>query len=123
VPDCAFGPGWARGAGRGVTLALGVELGLVIGVTVSLTLFLYRTSRPHIAEVGLVPGTEHFRNVLRHSVLVSPEIVSLRVDESLYFANSKALEDQINQAVATRPNLQARPRPPAGGSARKALAT
>ena len=89
-----------------VTLALGVELGLVIGVTVSLTLFLYRTSRPHIAEVGLVPGTEHFRNVLRHSVLVSPEIVSLRVDESLYFANSRALEDQINQAVATRPNLQ-----------------
>jgi SulP family sulfate permease len=89
-----------------VTLALGVELGLVIGVTVSLTLFLYRTSRPHIAEVGLVPGTEHFRNVLRHSVLVSPEIISLRVDESLYFANSRDLEDQINQAVATRPNLQ-----------------
>ena len=89
-----------------VTLSLGVELGLVIGVTVSLTLFLYRTSRPHIAEVGLVPGTEHFRNVLRHSVLVSPEIVSLRVDESLYFANSRALEDQINQAVATRPTLQ-----------------
>ena len=89
-----------------VTLAIGVELGLVTGVSVSLTLFLYRTSRPHIAEVGLVPGTEHFRNVLRHSVLVNPTLVSLRVDESLYFANSKALEDQINQAVATRSNLQ-----------------
>jgi SulP family sulfate permease len=89
-----------------VTLTLGVELGLVTGVAVSLTLFLYRTSRPHIAEVGLVPGTEHFRNVLRHTVLVSPAIVSLRVDESLYFANSKALEDQINEAVATRPRLQ-----------------
>ena len=89
-----------------VTLALGVELGLVTGVTVSLSLFLYRTSRPHIAEVGLVPGTEHFRNVLRHSVLVDPRLVSLRVDESLYFANSKALEDQINQAMATMPTLQ-----------------
>lgn len=89
-----------------VTLALGVELGLVTGVTVSLTLFLYRTSRPHIAEVGLVPGTEHFRNVLRHSVLVTPTIISLRVDESLYFANSKSLEDQINEAVATRSGLQ-----------------
>ena len=76
------------------------------GVTVSLSLFLYRTSRPHIAEVGLVPGTEHFRNVLRHSVLVDPRLVSLRVDESLYFANSKALEDQINQAMATMPTLQ-----------------
>jgi SulP family sulfate permease len=89
-----------------VTLALGVELGLVTGVSVSLTLFLYRTSRPHIAEVGLVPGTEHFRNVLRHTVRVNPTIVSLRVDESLYFANSKALEDQINQVMATRQGLQ-----------------
>jgi SulP family sulfate permease len=89
-----------------VTLALGVELGLVTGVSVSLTLFLYRTSRPHIAEVGLVPGTEHFRNVLRHSVLINPTLVSLRVDESLYFANSKALEDQINQSMASMPNLQ-----------------
>ncbi len=89
-----------------VTLALGVELGLVTGVTVSLTLFLYRASRPHIAEVGLVPGTEHFRNVLRHSVLVNPTLVSLRVDESLYFANSKALEDHINQSMASMPNLQ-----------------
>jgi SulP family sulfate permease len=89
-----------------VTLALGVELGLVTGVSVSLTLFLYRTSRPHIAEVGLVPGTEHFRNVLRHSVLVNPTLVSLRVDESLYFANSKALEDHINQSMASMPNLQ-----------------
>jgi SulP family sulfate permease len=83
-----------------------VELGLVTGVSVSLTLFLYRTSRPHIAEVGLVPGTEHFRNVLRHTVRVNPTIVSLRVDESLYFANSKALEDQINQVMATREGLQ-----------------
>ncbi len=89
-----------------VTLALGVELGLVTGVSVSLTLFLYKTSRPHIAEVGLVPGTEHFRNVLRHSVLVNPTLVSLRVDESLYFANSKALEDHINQSMASMPNLQ-----------------
>ena len=89
-----------------VTLALGVELGLVTGVTVSLSLFLYRTSRPHIAEVGLVPGTEHFRNVQRHSVLVDSTLVSLRVDESLYFANSKALEDHINQAMASMPTLQ-----------------
>ena len=54
------------------TLALGVETGLVVGVGVSLALYLLRTSRPHIAIVGLVPGTEHFRNVLRHEVLVEP---------------------------------------------------
>jgi len=87
------------------TLGWGVEPGLVVGVGVSLALFLYRTSRPHIAEVGLVVGTEHFRNVLRHAVVVSPRLLSLRVDESLYFANSRALEDRVNDAVAQRPAL------------------
>jgi SulP family sulfate permease len=89
-----------------VTLAQGVEFGLVVGVAVSLVLFLYRTSRPHIAEVGLVPGTEHFRNVLRHAVAISPQLVSLRVDESLYFANARALEDRINDLMAERPQLR-----------------
>lgn len=82
------------------TLLLGVETGLVIGVGVSLALYIYRTSVPHIATVGLVPHTEHFRNVLRHTVLTSPRLVSLRVDESLYFANARALEDCVNAAAA-----------------------
>ncbi|AUN96374.1 sodium-independent anion transporter [Pseudazoarcus pumilus] len=88
------------------TLGFGVETGLIAGVGVSLALFLLRTSRPHIAEVGLVPGTEHFRNIHRHQVLTTPEVVSLRVDESLYFANARALEDRINAAVAARPKLR-----------------
>lgn len=87
------------------TLTVGVETGLVVGVALSLALYLYRTSRPHMAEVGLVAGTEHFRNVQRHAVVVSPRVLSLRVDESLYFANSRALEDRINNAVASRPDL------------------
>ncbi len=89
-----------------VTLAAGVEAGLVAGVALSLLLYLFKTSRPHIAEVGLVPGTEHFRNVLRHQVRVSPHLVSLRVDESLYFANARVLEDRVNALVAERPQLQ-----------------
>jgi SulP family sulfate permease len=89
-----------------VTLTYGVEPGLVTGVLVSLLLFLFKTSRPHIAEVGLVAGTEHFRNVRRHQVTVSPRVLSLRVDESLYFANIRALEDWINEAVASRPELE-----------------
>ena len=88
------------------TLIWGVEAGLVIGVSVSLALFLYHTSKPHIAEVGWVPGTESFRNVLRHAVKISPDIISLRVDESLYFANARALEDRINDAVARNPQLK-----------------
>ncbi|RYF38684.1 MAG: STAS domain-containing protein, partial [Comamonadaceae bacterium] len=88
------------------TLGLGVEQGLIAGVAVSLALYLFRTSRPHIAVVGLVPGTQHFRNVRRHQVLTSPRVITLRVDESLYFANARALEDAVNNAVAAQPQLQ-----------------
>ncbi len=88
------------------TLALGVEAGLVIGVALSLASHLVRSSRPHIAEVGLVPGTEHFRNILRHPVLTDPRLLSLRVDESLYFANARSLEDHVNDAVARHPGLK-----------------
>ncbi len=96
----------ALAATLSVTLARGVESGLLVGVGVSLALYLWRTSRPHIAMVGLVPGTEHFRNVHRHAVRVSPALVSLRVDESLYFANARSLEDRVNEAVAAQPELR-----------------
>ena len=89
-----------------LTLAAGVEAGLVGGVVLSLLLYLYKTSRPHIAEVGLVSGTEHFRNVLRHKVQVSSQLASLRVDESLYFANARVLEDRLNALVSERPELR-----------------
>jgi SulP family sulfate permease len=88
------------------TLLLGVELGLVAGVGLSLLAYLYRTSKPHIAVVGWVPGTEHFRNVLRHEVHTTPRVLSLRVDESLYFANARTLEDSVNDAVASHPGLE-----------------
>lgn len=88
------------------TLFFGVESGLVMGVVVSLALFLFRASRPHIATVGLIPGTEHFRNILRHDVLVSPKLVCLRVDASMFFANARTIEDRINAEVAARPALE-----------------
>ena len=87
------------------TLVIGVETGLAAGVLVSLALHLLRTSRPHIAEVGRIPGTEHFRNVLRHETVTHPALLSLRIDESLYFANARTLEDHINAAVSGRPEL------------------
>jgi SulP family sulfate permease len=83
-----------------VTLLLGVELGVLCGVLASIGLHLYKTSRPHMAIVGEVPGTEHFRNILRHHVETQPHIISLRVDESLYFANAAYLEDAVYQMIA-----------------------
>jgi SulP family sulfate permease len=87
-------------------LLIGVELGILAGVALSLLLFLWRTSTPHVAIVGRVPGTEHFRNVLRHAVITVPEVLSLRVDESLYFANARQLEDRILAETAARPALR-----------------
>src|SRR5690606_8133776 len=89
-----------------VTLDWGVEPGIVAGVVLSLLLHLYRTSRPHTAIVGQVPGTEHYRNVERHAVLTQPDILSIRVDESLYFANSRFLEDTIAARVAEQLELR-----------------
>src|SRR5690606_25785886 len=88
-----------------VTLLAGVEAGLACGVLVSIALHLHRTSRPHIAEVGLLPGTEHFRNIIRYSTVTVPEILSLRPDESLFFANSAFLEDRIRQLVYERKGI------------------
>ena len=82
-----------------LTLGFGVETGVAAGVTISVLLHLYKTSRPHVAEVGLVPGTQHFRNILRHEVETDPTLVTLRVDESLYFVNARFLEDLIQKRV------------------------
>ena len=84
-----------------LTLGIGVEAGVSAGVLLSIALYLYKTSRPHIAEVGLVPGTEHFRNIDRHEVLTNPKLLTLRIDESLYFANARFLEDYIQDRVVT----------------------
>jgi SulP family sulfate permease len=89
-----------------VTLAEGVEAGLVVGVALAIFLHLYATSRPHVAVVGQIPGTAHFRNVARYAVVTDPEILSLRVDESLYFPNARFLEDRINGAVAASPAIR-----------------
>lgn len=83
-----------------LTLLFGVEIGVSAGVVLSILLFLYKTSRPHVAEVGLVPGTQHFRNILRHEVTTHPTLVTLRIDESLYFANARFLEDYIYDRIA-----------------------
>ena len=88
-----------------LTLVYGIEAGIVVGVGLSVALYLFKTSRPHVAVVGQVPGTEHFRNVLRHKVITSKTVATLRVDESLYFANARYLEDKVYDLVAVNPQL------------------
>ncbi len=85
-----------------LTLGWGVEAGIVAGVTLSICLFLQRTSKPHSAVVGRVPGTEHFRNVDRFEVEYDDKVLTLRIDESLYFANARYLEDRVYDLISSR---------------------
>jgi SulP family sulfate permease len=96
----------AVAATMSVTLIMGVELGVIAGVLISILSHVYKSSRPHIAIVGQIPGTEHYRNVLRHDVLVNPQVLTIRVDESLYFANTRFLEDRIYSEVAKQSELK-----------------
>ncbi len=87
-----------------LTLIIGIETGVMAGLSFSLAIHLYRTSKPHIAVVGQVAGTEHFRNCLRHDVNMSEKVLTVRVDESLYFANARFLEETIERLIEKSDN-------------------
>ncbi len=87
-------------------LGIGVELGIITGILASIGLYLWRTSRPAIVELGLVEGTDHYRNINRHKTVSDPRVLLLRVDESLYFANTQRLQDEVSQCLHERPELE-----------------
>ncbi len=87
-------------------LGLGVELGIAFGVGASLLAYMARAGRPHIAVVGRVGETEHFRNVLRHKVQTYPGMLLARPDESLFFANIRNLEDRFMELAFAQPDLK-----------------
>lgn len=89
-----------------LTLLMGVEVGVASGIIASILLLLYHTSKPHIAEVGLLPNTEHFRNILHFDVEHHPCVLSLRIDESLLFSNVSYLEEYIYDLLPKRPETK-----------------
>ncbi|MGA1497760.1 MAG: SulP family inorganic anion transporter [Steroidobacteraceae bacterium] len=89
-----------------LTLTVSVEAGVTAGVVLSLALFLWRASRPHVAVVGQVPGTEHFRNILRHQVITYPNILTLRIDDSLTYLNMRWVEEFLIEELAEHPELE-----------------
>ncbi|KEA64112.1 Sulfate permease [Marinobacterium lacunae] len=101
---------WQDGAAMLATmlgvLFFNIEVGILTGLSLSLLLFLWRTSHPHIAVVGQLPGSQHFRNVARFDVVQSESVLSIRVDESLYFPNARYLEDRIAQLIASHPSAR-----------------
>ncbi|GGK65320.1 SulP family inorganic anion transporter [Amphritea balenae] len=87
-------------------LLLGVELGIMAGIAISFILLLYRSSQPHIAVVGRVGDSQHFRNIQRHDVATDKHILAIRVDESLYFANTRFVEDFIRAQCASHRQVE-----------------
>ncbi len=87
-------------------LVTSVDKGILVGAAMSILLHLWRTSKPHIAVVGRLGDTEHFRNVLRYPVQTCPHVLAVRVDASLYFVNTKYLEDYLLKAVSDRPEVK-----------------
>ncbi|MDN3918992.1 SulP family inorganic anion transporter [Roseateles violae] len=78
-----------------LVLLVSVAAGLALGVLGSIALLLQRTARPHVALIGRVPGTEHYRNVDRHAVECLPGVLGLRIDESLLFTNARNLTEVV----------------------------
>jgi SulP family sulfate permease len=93
------------GTAAGVLL-LDLELGIAAGFLLSLVTLLVRASTPHIAVIGRIVGTEHFRNVERHGVETIPGVLFLRIDESLFFGNLTAIEARLTAELAKDVRVQ-----------------
>ncbi|WP_137169361.1 SulP family inorganic anion transporter [Marinomonas sp. FW-1] len=89
-----------------VVLFVSMETGIIVGVSLSLLFFLWHTSHPHIAVVGRLPGTEHFRNVKRFDVETTPNVITVRIDENLFFANARVLEDYVLTLVSEHTDIK-----------------
>ena len=84
-------------------LIFGLNTGLIIGLMVSFASLIWQSSKPHVAIVGQLAGTGHFRNINRHDVITFPNLLMLRVDESLFFGNSESVHRRVMQAIQQYP--------------------
>ncbi|WP_201533337.1 SulP family inorganic anion transporter [Psychrobacter ciconiae] len=84
-------------------LILGLNSGLIIGLMVSFASLIWQSSKPHVAVVGQLAGTSHFRNINRHDVITFTNLLLLRIDESLFFGNSEAVHKWVIQTSRRYP--------------------
>lgn len=87
-------------------LILGIEQGIMLGIILTIASHLRKTSQPHIAVVGRVPDTEHFRNIKRHSVETWHHLLLVRIDESITYANVSYIEDYLAEELRRQPNTK-----------------
>ncbi|MDN6275905.1 SulP family inorganic anion transporter [Psychrobacter sp.] len=85
-------------------LIFGLNTGLVVGLMVSFASLIWQSSNPHVAVVGQLNGTGHFRNINRHDVVTFGNLLLLRIDESLFFGNSDSVHHRISAALQKYPD-------------------
>ena len=91
----------------GATLFLGIEQGILIGVAVSMVSFVYQASRPHMARLGRMPGSEVYRNIERYPDVETEKGVAIfRIDASLFFGNVEHIKDGIANLLADEPDTR-----------------
>ncbi|MFQ5651725.1 MAG: SulP family inorganic anion transporter [bacterium] len=87
------------------TLSFGIEKGILLSIATSLVLVVRRTTRPHCAVLGRLPGTKVYRNVERYPEAITLlGVILIRIDTSLYFANVNFLKEKIQELVQTSPS-------------------
>lgn len=85
------------------TLLLGIELGIALGVGLSLAAVIYQTTRPHMAELGRIPGRSFYKNIDRFPELeVRDDILIVRFDARLYFANSPYFKEKMEDLIDSK---------------------
>ena len=84
-------------------IVLGVEAGVVVGVLLSMANLIWRASRPHIAVLGRIPGSEHFRNIERYPAETLPDVLMLRIDANLFFGNVEAVNARVEEELTAHP--------------------
>jgi SulP family sulfate permease len=110
----AFAEAWRYSRGEFVvmvvvallTLFASSQWALAVGVVLSVGLLLQRSANPHVARIGRVGDTEHYRNVDRHEVQCTPGVLALRIDESLLFTNARRLAGVVAQHLAALPDTR-----------------
>ncbi|MCP4934042.1 MAG: solute carrier 26 family protein [bacterium] len=87
-------------------LASGVEVGILLGISLSIGMYLYRSSQPRMPVLGRVGKSEHFRSSKRHKTKTYDNLLLIRVDDNLFFANAAYLEDRMLAEIADRPDVK-----------------
>ncbi len=91
-----------------VTVGVGIKEGIIVGVILSLVMLIYKSTKPHIAVLGNVPGTHFYRNCNRFAHLaIDDAILIVRFDAQLHFANTSYFKDKLKEfALAKGANLR-----------------